>query len=860
MAKNTYSCLHKPIKINRNKMYILLLLGQLCMGKVAFGVDHNLTTNGNYATTADVADGLALAGTGGQVDIKHKLTNNPGNHVLTSTNSALSTTINISKDGSIISDLDQDAIHLSNLDDTSTGVTINNMGDISVSDNASTGRAINLDNFDALLNLNNFGNIKGDIFLGTGKDIVNQISGVITGNIETGDGDDTITISGGSVVGNINLGAGQDTVNFRGGTLEGNIYGIEGNNTINYNSGNITGTIDGGDNNNIFNIYGDFTPGNTISKFQTINVNSPGKFTINKAVSNLDIGLTIQPGATVDVQAGGSISGTGTITNNQGNIRISPNTTNSIDVGIIENTGNLILGDPDPGVTDSVNIKCQVDNNPGSVTTLYSPVTITGDYTLNSDSEHQMYIKNGIASTVTADNVTFAPGSKIAIKTAGTTLPATGDIVTIATATGAAPEFDPAQVKIVSDKALIKYVPELIDSDIKATAAQKTYSEAVADILTNASPNVATVANILTTLAADPAKTPEVALSLAILAQSTPENFADNLDQIIPDLSVTRAADLSMQSSSMVLEQINDRIAQVSPNSTKFAGLSQQASGYAAGEFAAKQNYWIKAFGISSKQKALTESNGYNANLGGIALGLDKSVNSKLLLGASLSYASTKVKTKDVNPDRARIQSSQFTVYANYSQPQYYVNAYLGAGLNRYRTDRAVLGQNYHAKFNGIQPSVRVDVGMPKLINNINITPNASLQYNHLRQQKYSETGAGLALKNVDSKNTHLLRGGLGAKWEVAKVNAINCVIPEFRMMGWYDLINTQPQITTEFQGGNGSIFPLKGDKAKKFTFNLGASLNYVKTDGFSVSFNYDLYAKKKFIGHGGSLLAKFSM
>ena len=108
------------------------------------------------------------------------------------------------------------------------------------------------------------------------------------------------------------------------------------------------------------------------------------------------------------------------------------------------------------------------------------------------------------------------------------------------------------------------------------------------------------------------------------------------------DNSVNR---ISFNNASVTANIISERINLAQNIVTKYK-LSTPVSGVASGDKPKTDNLWIQSFGSQVKQSSTAQGDGYNANSAGLALGADTKISKDTLVGFSLSYANSNVKSQ----------------------------------------------------------------------------------------------------------------------------------------------------------------------------------------------------------------------
>ena len=97
--------------------------------------------------------------------------------------------------------------------------------------------------------------------------------------------------------------------------------------------------------------------------------------------------------------------------------------------------------------------------------------------------------------------------------------------------------------------------------------------------------------------------------------------------------------------------------------------------GYSAGDQITGADSWIKAFTSYAKQGKRNKNNitslGYNAHLGGIAIGFDKELSNNYWAGLGFSFAESLIKTRDILSHKTKVKNYQTTFYSSFSPQKY---------------------------------------------------------------------------------------------------------------------------------------------------------------------------------------------
>lgn len=508
----------------------------------------------------------------------------------------------------------------------------------------------------------------------------------------------------------------------------------------------------------------------------------------------------------------------------------------------------------------------------------------TGHYTIGNNSTHEIYISNNIPSNVSLNN---------------------GSLVEFLNP--AAVPAEHCSISVINQNSFLQHGQQLTifqgtvahtnstDANLAQTVVIKNNSKALSYNISNdpahANHIILTVNRTPYSLLVSNKSAASVAAALDNVTKSNRtaipldlQSIINNLDnlktkgevenaiqQLAPDLNMAKGIqDSVVSSTTAAFETMNDRLDQIARlDVTNFktgitGNIRNIQSGYSAGGMMSNRNIWLKGFGATNQQKALQETSGYNANTGGFTFGGDLQTHDNIWMGLGISYSNTHIKTKDYPTKKTKIDHYLATVYGSYTKDQYYVDGFVSAGFNKYKTIRNIefggISRTAYGKFNGMQPSMKIASGYINSIGNYRIIPNASLHYTYLHQQKYNESGArAIDLINTTSKNLQRLEGGLGIKFAMFHQNNQKTINPDLHVMALYDFIGHKQQCTTELEGGGGA-FKVEGNKPARTTFNVGAGITYSHKDTLNFTFNYDLRAKKKFVGHSGSLAVKYAI
>lgn len=266
---------------------------------------------------------------------------------------------------------------------------------------------------------------------------------------------------------------------------------------------------------------------------------------------------------------------------------------------------------------------------------------------------------------------------------------------------------------------------------------------------------------------------------------------------------------------------------------------------------------WGQGFGEYLRQDPRGTSNGYRAVVWGTAIGGDiPAFNNRVRMGLSGGYAQSGINSKD-NSGKTDIDSYQGTLYAGYADVEnpYYLNGAFSFAYNKYDSLRHVavgtIMRTANSDYDGQQYSVLLDGGYTFKSGEFGITPMASLQYERLHLEGYTENNAGALNLHVNSQNYDMLQSGLGMKIERPFKTETGTIIPEIHAKWLYDFIGDRQETTSTFSGGGGS-FATNGFDPAQHSLNAGAKITLIANNNWALETNYDFEYKEDFTAHTG--------
>lgn len=289
---------------------------------------------------------------------------------------------------------------------------------------------------------------------------------------------------------------------------------------------------------------------------------------------------------------------------------------------------------------------------------------------------------------------------------------------------------------------------------------------------------------------------------------------------------------------------------------------SMQANhrGVASGIVATKEikhGAWVKAIGNHARQDQRNGFDGYKSNSAGITIGADTRLDNDMIVGGAFTYIDTDVNARDTaTGSGSEIKSYQGTGYLSRDYGTWHLDALLAYTKQQSKTQRVVGPFNMTGKFDGDLFSTRVTAGKRMEVANSKmvVTPFVSLQYDHLKQDGYTENG--LAPLTVNRTTASRLTSGLGARLVTEATVAGRQIKPSVTAQWLHEF--KQEGLNTSGTVGGGGAFVSEGQKAVKNLLGLGTSVMMPVGRNAAVSIGYNYEGATKYQSHGYELVYQY--
>ena len=268
-----------------------------------------------------------------------------------------------------------------------------------------------------------------------------------------------------------------------------------------------------------------------------------------------------------------------------------------------------------------------------------------------------------------------------------------------------------------------------------------------------------------------------------------------------------------------------------------------------------EKHFWAKPFGTWTDQDTRQAVSGYDAETYGISLGVDGELNSALRLGLAFTYAKSDIDAKGSARQRADIDLYQLSAYGSYNLSEATaIDFHAGIGRNRNEGRRTIAFASSVAKADFDSDTAYAGIGIGHrfaLGPRTSLTPSIRADYSWIRDESYTEKGAGALNLDVDSRSSEALVIGLDGKL-AHELNAQSSLIASLGV--GYDTLNQRSSITAAFAGAPGAAFRSEGIKQEPWLVRGGIGTIYKAAGGLEITGRYDAEYREDFLNQTASV------
>ncbi len=268
---------------------------------------------------------------------------------------------------------------------------------------------------------------------------------------------------------------------------------------------------------------------------------------------------------------------------------------------------------------------------------------------------------------------------------------------------------------------------------------------------------------------------------------------------------------------------------------------------------ATRHRGWVGGYGTGGDVSGDGNAQGFNYGFGGGTFGVDRYVGGNTVVGLAGGYAASHLRT-DSLLQSSQVGSFQTALYASRVVERRYLLGIASYGYDSYRSARQLPGNlTARGDYDGHQIGTYGEAGLLRRWGAWNWQPSLGLQYISLRQDAFTETGAGGAGLAVDGHTDDSFRGILGLRFARPTQFAGLVLTPDVHTRYGYEFLDVDRFVTANFAGVVGNGFTTAGNQLGRSFGQYGIGLNALITRRFGTYLGYDVLATNRSVSHMGS-------
>nr|WP_256347329.1 autotransporter outer membrane beta-barrel domain-containing protein [Pseudomonas gingeri] len=289
---------------------------------------------------------------------------------------------------------------------------------------------------------------------------------------------------------------------------------------------------------------------------------------------------------------------------------------------------------------------------------------------------------------------------------------------------------------------------------------------------------------------------------------------------------------------------------------------SDSVRGVSSGESAlTDQHLWIKPFGSWADQDSSGGVAGFKSSVGGMAFGLDGSLNDRWVLGSAFIYAKADThNTGDTARQQLNTDVYQLVGYGTYHLDDTTdLSFQLDGGQNHNDGTRDLDFAGVQAKSNYDSWTAHAGVTLDRtfsLTPTTRFTPSVRADYTWIKDEAYNEKGADDLDLQVKSRSTDQFI--LGVDGKLAHDFTQQLTLSGKLGVG-YDFLATRDSLTSSFAGAPGTAFTTYASSPQRWLARGGTELNYKVNGQLQLAVRYDLEERTHYHNQTASAEARWA-
>jgi autotransporter-associated beta strand protein len=266
---------------------------------------------------------------------------------------------------------------------------------------------------------------------------------------------------------------------------------------------------------------------------------------------------------------------------------------------------------------------------------------------------------------------------------------------------------------------------------------------------------------------------------------------------------------------------------------------------------------WTAGYGLGGNAQSDGNAAGATYGVGGTIVAIERPLDERTMGGFFGTYSGMSVQLQGLSQSATANQGS-FGGYLLHNHGRSYLLAAGSAGFAGYRETRRMNFGNVNStatgEYSGWSPSAYLEEGLRLPIAGCMLQPYGALQYIYVRQDSFTETGAGTLNQSVGGIDTNSLRGILGSRlsrtWRTESGRAL---VPELRAAWMHEFLEPTTILNATFAPVGGASFAAKGLDFGRDWALVGGGTQFMLNQNVSLFANYDVQFNAVQTWHAGS-------
>ncbi len=264
-------------------------------------------------------------------------------------------------------------------------------------------------------------------------------------------------------------------------------------------------------------------------------------------------------------------------------------------------------------------------------------------------------------------------------------------------------------------------------------------------------------------------------------------------------------------------------------------------------------NAWLQGFGTFGHLDGDGNASGGNFTISGLSGGLDYRLCPEMLVGLAVGYSHDDASVGGPGASGS-VDAIQFAGYGGYVNGPWHLDGIFSYGYLQTDTKRFInvgsIHQEADGSYNGNVFSLSTEGGYAFEAGPVTIEPTVGLNYTHLSQDSFQETGAGPNGLNVHSVEMDSVRTALGVRLaaQFGEKDGVQ-FIPALRASWEHEFMDKTADVNASFIGGSGD-FVVRGVELGADSGVLGVGLTVAFNKAIQGFVNYDAHLNTRMSSH----------